>query len=75
MTDTSKETTKTETAFSIDTLVGMAKEAAKAAAELAGYKTRVAEEDGVASMLSMDINPKRVNFFITAGKITKAKVG
>ena len=84
MTDeVKKETTETEkkpetkeaSVFSVDSLVGLAKEAAKTLAEAAGYKTRIVEEDGVSSMITMEVNTKRVNFSVAKGSVEKVKLG
>lgn len=61
--------------FSLDTLIGLAKSAAEELAKAAGYKTRTIEEDGVAKMVTMDIQSKRVNFTIAKGLVEKAKLG
>lgn len=62
-------------AFSTNDLLGQTQAEAEKMAKAAGYKYRVAEVDGKANMLSMDINPKRLNFSVSAGKITGIKLG
>jgi hypothetical protein len=71
-----KPETKSETkGFVIDTLIGLSKVAALAAAEAAGFKTRIVEEDGVAAMVDMQVNLKRVNLSVTKGNVAKVKIG
>lgn len=70
-----KEVKAESKAFSTTDLIGQTKDAAFDAAKKAGHKCRVAEEDGVANMLSMDINPNRINFTITKGTVTGIKMG
>lgn len=74
-TEVKPETKSEVKMFVIDTLIGLSKAAAAAAAEAAGYKTRITEEDGVAGMGDMQVNPKRVNFTITKGNVAKVKIG
>jgi len=74
-TETIEETKEEKKAFSIDTLVGMIKDAAIEAAKKAGFKTRIVEEDGKENMVSMDYKTDRINFTVKNDKIEKAKVG
>lgn len=65
----------TTSTFSAQTLIGMAKEAAIAAVEAAGFSFRVICEDGAENMRTMDINNQRVNFSISKGVVEKVDLG
>lgn len=62
-------------AFSTNDLLGQTQAEAEKMAKAAGKKYRIAEVDGKANMLSMDINPERLNFSVSGGKITGIKLG
>lgn len=74
-TTTATESSSAETTFNLETLIGMAKEAAFTTAKAAGFAARVLEEDGEVMMGTMEVNPKRVNFSIVEGIISKVKLG
>jgi phosphosulfolactate synthase (CoM biosynthesis protein A) len=40
-----------------------------------GFEVRVVEVDGVSKMLTMEVNPSRINFIVRGGYITSAYGG
>lgn len=70
-----KSEVKEEKKFSIESLIGLAKDAAIDLAKKAGFKTRVAKEDGVENMLTMDYVDTRVNLTVKSGTVEDVKIG
>lgn len=74
-TETKSETKSDVKPFATSDLMGQTKADAQENAKKAGYKVRVAEEDGVANMMTTDIMPKRINLTITKGVVSGIKMG
>lgn len=64
-----------ETRAIADTLVGLTTDDAITAITAAGKTHRIASEDGVANILTMDYRTDRINLTIVNGKVTGTDVG
>ena len=69
----SKQSTTSDT--SAQSYVGLTKKEAIAKAEAAGTPWRITREDKETFMVTLDLNPARINFEIDNGKVTKATYG
>ena len=70
-----KTEVKEEKKFSVESLIGLAKDAAIDLAKKAGFKTRIAKEDSVEYALTMDYVDTRVNLTVKSGTVEDVKIG